>query len=476
MKCLHCGYGNLLESHHPSYKTCDMCNAYELTYVPQPHQVDFHRDKTKIKGIFGGFGSGKSVVTINEDILMSLEYPGTRGLVVAPTVEQLKKVFLDPLFNEWLPPFLVVQHRLQDKEIHLANGSVIYYAASDDETKLRGMNLGWAHMMEASGIKREIYDQLVTRIRHPIQAASPLGTRLLVESNPDMGWVRTVFVEEIINNPKLSCHILPTHLNKYLPSDFYEVASKNRPKWWVERFLHGSFNFAEGGVYPNFNETIVDDFEIPDHWERMIGYDPGWRDATAVGWYAIDPDEGVVYKYAEYHESGKTVPDVVKDIRPRIDSIPSGRIRFMKIDPSAKKTEQTSGKNVQSLLAEYGLYFSPANNRLEAGILKVNSYINRGKYKIFKSCINTIREGISYKFPEQKLGEEKNLSEKPIDYNNHQMDIDRYVLMELPDDPDMLLMDGADPYRIYLSENQKVEKIPFALQATKRDEGGWMDW
>lgn len=79
--------------------------------------------------------------------------------------------------------------------------------------------------------------------------------------------------EEI--NPDISVHIAPTHLNTYLPEGFWETVARNRPEWWKKRYLYGSFEHAEGQVYPMFAEAIIPPRSIPKNWQRMFAADFG---------------------------------------------------------------------------------------------------------------------------------------------------------------------------------------------------------
>lgn len=61
-KCPQCGFGSMMESNqrdddgNPIYLTCSECEMVQLTYLPMPHQNEFHADPAKIKGFFGGYG------------------------------------------------------------------------------------------------------------------------------------------------------------------------------------------------------------------------------------------------------------------------------------------------------------------------------------------------------------------------------------------------------------------------------------
>lgn len=480
MQCLHCYTADMLtpDSGHVAYVYCPNCGAIELTYKPQDYQEASHSvpivevfdertgkyvKQAQIIGWFGGYGSGKSRASLTEVLLRALDNPKGTGLLTAPTLQQLKRTTLKTFFQEVCPPPLIERFNKTDGEIELVNGFVFYTIPSDDEEKLRSINAGIIHIEEASGIERTIYDQLLTRMRDPF-----VKDRLMaVCSNPDVGWIKDVFADNIERanpdhpehdefNPFIHTFIWPTELNKYLPPDFIEMISKGKPEWWKNRYLKGSFQHAEGLVYPNFAKCLMMEAEyfamrgiseIPKHWEKFVNLDHGLRNPTAVYWSAIDYETGTVVTYQEHYKANTLVPQHAKEIKPKIDEIPSGTLRFMVADPSIRnKTDPVNGKSVQALYQEYGLYFGPGNNDVEAGLLKVNSYIERGKWIILKDrCPNLAREGIRYRYPEVTMDDKKNPDEKPVAKDDHAMDSMRYGFMRLPDDPELLKTYSANP-------------------------------
>lgn len=454
---------------HPSYVICNSCGAIELTYSPMSYQEEFHETpyqladdgslRPQLIGVFGGYGSAKSRASLQEVFIRALENPNGTGLLSAQTLQQLKRTTIKTLLGEVIPPPLIESYNKSDGEIKLVNGFTFYTIPVDDEEKIRSINMGICHLEEASGIKESIYTQLLTRMRDPFVK----NKAIFVCSNPSLGWIKTIFVdnekrkdprhpEHDQYNPYITTYIWETKLNKYLPPDFIEITSKGRPQWWIDRFLNGSFQHADGQVYPEFSKCIIDPkpivesgkdktdrFGIPLSWERVLGMDVGLRNPTAVVFGAIDPVEGELVIYNEYYKANTLVPEHAKNLKPLIDEIIPGRLRFMKVDPAARnKTDPINGKSIQGLFQEYGMFFTPANNAIEAGILKVNSYIERGKLKIYYTCTNTVREHLGYKFPELDIDDDKNPDEKPLKKDEHSCDALRYLCMALPDEPDML--------------------------------------
>lgn len=488
MKCHHCNVTNLttppseMYKKHPTYLQCAGCGAIHLTYEPLAHQVEFHQTpqkpnlnengkpdgtlKTSIIGVFGGYGSAKSRATLQEIFLRALNNAGGTGLLTAPTLLQLKRTTMKTLFQEIIPPPLIRSFNKAEGELQLENGFTFYLIPSDDEEKLRSLNAGLVHIEEASGISRSIYDQILTRMRDH----ATHDKLILVCSNPDLGWIKQVFYdnekrkdvkhpEHSQYNPQIKTYIWKSNQNPHLPKDFITSISANKPDWWIKRYVDGSFDHAEGMVYPQVNETIIKAHHISDKWERAVSLDHGLRNPTAVLVAAIDEQKGEVHIFKEYYEPNRLVPEHAKHIKQMLEDqkVTAGNTRFMVIDPSARnKTDPINGKSVQALYQEYGLYFQPANNNIEAGILKVNSYIERGKLKIHDTCPNLIRELQNYKFPELTTeSQERNLKESPIKANDHAADALRYLLMRLPDDPENLKNNSYNtPKRYIIGEEE----------------------
>lgn len=443
---------------HPSYLLCPNCAAMKLTYVPLPHQEAFHADKAKFKGFFGGYGSGKTRTTDEEMLMLALENPGTAGCVTAATVKQLTETSQKTFFEDVCPPPLIKEHKKQESKTILVNGTEILWYTSDDEGKLRSLNLGFFKMEEASEQKYEIFAQLQTRLRNN-KMKNHTG---LLASNPDMNWIKTKFLlqagnihgsdvdyslQMIGNNPDVSVHIAPTRLNIYLPANFESGLRVSKPEWWIRRFLEGSFEHTEGAVYPNFSKTVIEPFEIPKHWFHFrVGHDHGLRNPTAVVFAAVnafrdDTDLKLpkVVVYDIHYEAGKLVGYHAERIKERLKKLPYGSLQVLKTDPSTKNKDPITGRSVQGYYHEHGIFFQPANNSLDYGLAKVNTYIESGALKIFNTCKPLIEEGVNYKYPEQELIDEKNPDEKPRKYQDHAMDALRYIIVDLPDDPENII-------------------------------------
>lgn len=478
MDCKICSSGKMITPEGKKYSICNVCNASLIDYKPQPHQKEFHQDDHTFKAIFGAYGSGKTTTAVMELIKHMLSIPNGLSAMLAPTIQLLKE-------TSYLELMKFLPHTMIDKEIKsrgnehilLKNGHKLLLLPSNDADKIRSLNLTGFYMEEASNAKFEVYSELTARTRNTkaieyemnedgtpsmywdesakVYRQKVKKSRLLglICSNPDVGWIRTNILHmsdkvyaptnyprDPNANPFLSTHLHSSFQNRYLDPDFQVRIGRGKPEWWVKRYIYGSFDYNEGLVYPMFADHIVDPFPVPPTWKRMFGVDFGLRDPTVMLGLAIDPEEGVVYVYDEHYESEKPVSHHAKIMLDMVNKTPPGMINGQIVaDP---KGQNRSGRDLRSYFnhySEYGLWFKPGINTLDSGIMKVYTYFSLGKLKIMSNCINTIKEGREYKYKENELTKEKNRGEKPHDANNHAMDSLRYIINELPDDPDRVV-------------------------------------
>ena len=489
--CPECGYGLMRDSEQrdddgtPIYMSCSECDTHQLLYIPMPHQDEFHSDSHKYRMFAGGYGSGKTRTGAEEVKDHILNTPNGMTLIGAETKPQLDQTAKD-MFFKIFPDFMISEYHKQKEMVLCKNGHVVIFRPLDDEGKLRSLNLTGFWIEEASEVKYDIFVQLQTRLRNKA-TKHHVG---ILTSNPDMGWIKQEFLlksDKIHNaqsryiqdpeevNSTFATHIAPTYLNHYLPPDYVETTGKGKPEWWVKRYLQGSFDHSEGSVYPKFIDLIVPSFPVPDQWERMTGTDFGLRDPTVALAAAIDPRLGEVHIYTEHYRAEKSIKWHAEQMHEKIyKRIPTGRLRKVIGDPKGKARNEKDMRSTFDHYAEYGIYFTPGINKIEDGIQKVYSYMESGKLKIHDCCVKTIWEGTRYKYPKQDLVSDKNASEKPVDKDNHAMDCLRYILAELPDNPDMLVNQS---YGIALNVSHETNQdfLPHALR-DETESNSTHDW
>lgn len=413
--------------------------------------------------------------------------PNGMTLMGAATLPQLENTSMKQFF-EMIPPGMIDTYQKQKNYVDLINGHRVLFRPLDESGKARSLNLSCFHIEEASEVGHDYFVQLQTRLRNHA-TDHHIG---ILSTNPDLGWIRSefllkskrienserpYFVPEEDKNPDFATHIAPTRLNTYLPPDFYASTAYGKPAFWINRYLNGSFDYSEGAVYADFGDHLIEPFDIKskiqeEGWRVIAGCDFGILDPTILVMGAIDPDTGIVYIYDEYYKTGEAVPYHATEMKKLLEPIPYGSLMKIMADPAGKKRSFTDGRSLYDHYGEYGIFFQQGNNRIEAGIAKVQAYFALGKLKIFRTCSNTVREGINYKYKPVELSSEKNRDENPIDKDNHTLDGIRYMINELPDDPNRLKAKGYNPFAV----KNKKNTLHYALQTDDRNTYDTQDW
>lgn len=457
-KCPNCGAGQITidkKSKH-NYGYCDTCSAAYIHYIPLPHQMDVHKSKAPLKLLIGGMGSAKSRAGVIEIIDHVLTVPNGRTIIMAQTLTQLSKAIM-PIFDEYLPRRFVKKWTDTKAaiEIQLKNGHTIIGMPSDDEEKLRSMDITAFLIEEASGVKQEVYEECIRRSRNDAGIIDGVAHYLgIIISNPAQGFIRNLLftarkifgsksIEKTVEmykdrikdpNPDLEAFLSSSRDNSYLPPGFIDKVINSLTPQQVRLYVDCIIEYAEGAVYPDFLQHLVDDFEIPKHWKRWMAHDPGINDPAACLVAAQDPDDGTLYFYREYYKRDQVISQVGKAIKEMISDIPQGMLNMPLIDPSANKRNQINARTYkQQMQIEHNLIFKDANNRLEDGISKTRDMMYNNKVKFFRSLKETITEGCEYRYPnENERRNNRNLGDVPIDKNNHLMDCLRYICQAVP--------------------------------------------
>lgn len=466
--CPHCMFSVLEECTSFSGKPCEFfvycpnCNAYICTYKPMSHQAAFHRDEHKLKLYAGGFGSAKTYTCGMEFLATVLQIPNSAGLVGAKTWGQVADTCLK-FITDNLPNRLVASSH-QDKVswyIDLINGSRISAKALDQEGKIRSANLSIIWVEEASEVSYEIIAYIQARLRNKVGFFKGKDRlRMILSSNPDVGWLNTEWLmksEKVFyhgnvqdryyippenRDPSKVTHISATSANVYLPPDYEAGLARNKEKWWVDRYLRGSFKYTEGLVYPNFTDWFCEPFAIPPHWRRVTGTDFGRRDPTAHLVGALDPVGKIIYIYNEVEDVLDDKPiDYMVDLIKKADNFPSYMLAFpAQADPRGRNRGQISGQSWFDAYREHGILFVEAQDcgrdSIAPTILKVSNYAQHGRLKIFTNCVKLKNSLSKYKYPERKVGDDSNQGENPIDANNHLPDALRYLMGPFPAFPE----------------------------------------
>ena len=459
------------------------CHTYLNTYQPQPHQKKFHSDPHRFSANFGGYGSGKTLTTREELYKHIFLTPNANILVGANVMSQYEQTLKRDIENDF-PIDFVKNVNTQKAYIDFINGARIMWRPLDDVDKLRSYNLSFFVIMEASEVKAEAFTQLKTRLRSTAPTTSngvetgPSGETIpvidhdwrkgIIESNPDNGWIRNdvlLLADSITQtgaretydqldsekDPFISAHVTATSANRYLPSDFIEQNTRNKPEWWVKRYIYGSFLYSQGAVYPGVLKAVCKPVPIRPEWKRIIASDYGLIDNNTFIFAAIDELHNVIYIYKEVVTKEQSVEELAALYKENTKDIPAGCILANLIDPKSGPKRDYNKKSLASYYLDYGICWVPGMVDVKARVMRLNTYLESGRLKIFETCTDLITELREYKFKRDDKAN-SGYTDKPEDKNNHCINPLEWITGWLPANPENIC------YGIYNSKGEDLAK------------------
>ncbi len=363
-----------------------------------PRQKRFVLDPARFPAYVGGIGSGKSFAGAAK--VLSRIGRKELGMVAAPTYPMLRDATqrtIVELFEQLGIPFTL--HKTEGRLTVTRTGHEILFRSLDNPDALRGPNLDYAWVDEASLIGREAWSIVKGRVRvgkHP-QAwitCTPKGRNWVWEE-----WERD-------GNPEHPLYRVKTQENPELPSDF--VASLGYAGRFAEQELGGEFVAFEGLVYPAFsrpgNVRTID----CEGWRTVLAVDVGTRNPTCVLTLRKASD-GRVHVERELYRRGMSSEEIIEAIAAEFDR---EQPEVVLLDPSANDYILS--------LQRRGYPARKANNDITFGIGQVTTALADG-LSVDPSCVNLIAEFESYRYPEGRTGEDK-----PVKEGDHAMDALRY--------------------------------------------------
>lgn len=495
------------------WKECSnpACNAYFNTYVPQAHQYAFHEDSHTFVGNFGGYGSGKTLTSREEIFKHIFITPNGNTLIGANVASQYEQTIRREIEAD-LPIAFIKRVNTQKAYYDFINGHRVMFRPYDDPDKLRSYNLTSFLIVEASEVKQQSFVQLKTRTRN-LTATVPRkdekgeivykiasnGVKIpvidhswlkgIIESNPSAGWIRNdvllvsgdiykhgEIVDEYEVDPDMadnaiSTHVTSTSANEFLPDNFIANNVKNKPLWWVNRYIYGSFLYAEGKVYPKSGSCVVDDFEVPSDWKRLIAFDYGLADDAVFMAGAVDPEKGILYFYDECRSNDNNIETLANLFFEFTKDIPVGGLYSPPIiDPMSGPKRDYDKKSLSDHFMDYGISFVPGFRDVDARVYRLNTYFESGKCKIMRKCKGTIKELDEYKFRADE-SVSTGYSGKPEDKNNHGINACEWIAMALPANPADLIYGvyGKQGYDLTKTEEEKQKEFSVFALTDERD-------
>ncbi len=397
-------------------------------------------EKTRI--LFdGGSRSGKTALIAEFLVRRALWYPLSRQLAARLCRTHAKT----SLWNDTLKNYLARHiprafYHLSESElsIRFRNGSEIIVAGLDNaerSEKVLGNEFITVFLNEATQFSWETVQMAATRLAQKVydknnHAALP---KLIMDCNPrgPRHWLHAAGVRHI--DPESGNPLPDRHKWARLPWSAYDnrenlpaeylAGLEALPEIMKKRMLDGIWCDNDGAVYQEFCEEkhVVQDFPIPDNWQKFRAIDFGYTNPFVCLWGAADHD-GRLYIYREWYKSGIRTAEHAETIRQL-----SGKEHYTITVADHDAAERAE-------LESLGIRTAAAEKNVISGIQRVKCRLadagdGRPRLYFFSSLKNILSEMYEYRW--MPAGSTASQKEEPLKMNDHAMDALRYMIAAL---------------------------------------------
>lgn len=255
-----------------------------------PHQRRWWNMPNYIKAMVAGYGSGKTFIGAKRAIALSILNKGQPHFWVSPSYKIAKRTVIPTLVElldgkKSLDPTLKYVYNKVDNEFrinHRGRKGVIWIGSGEEPNSLKGPNIGSATIDEPFIQNRDVFNQVLARVRAPRALHREIG---LLGTPEQLNWGYDICEGDDKKNFDIGVMHVATEENKALPAGFVKTLLKGYTKKMVEAYLKGLFvNLSRGAVYYGFSkERNVKEVPDPGH-ELLVGMD-----------FNVDPMAAIVF-------------------------------------------------------------------------------------------------------------------------------------------------------------------------------------
>lgn len=358
-----------------AYKTDDLGQPY---WKPNSHpQREFLSLPDDInQALYGGAaGGGKTEGLLMYPIIHKRhENPHFHGIIFRKTFPQVEQSLV--MESQKLYPVLGAVYNATKHYWQFPAGGILrfgYIQYEKDVYNYQSAAFDYIAFDELTHFTEFMFKYMMSRLRSAkYSGLTPINRNGSNPGNVGHSWVRKLFVEpgingyEVINSVDSDGH---SYKRIFIPAkatdnpdinESYMEELRNLPEADRKALMDGDWWAYAGQVFPELRTQhypgepdnalhVIEPFEIPTWWPKIITVDWGYSAMAYVAWGAISPDLRL-YIYREYGVRQKSIAEWASNAA-RLSQY-DGEIKTVVIDPSARKHDVTA----QSILEQWIKY------------------------------------------------------------------------------------------------------------------------
>ncbi len=372
--------------------------------------------------------------------------------------------------NDLLPKAWI-RRGVYEKDTGYSKGVVVLHNESSIAFKSEEQGLGefetetvdFVWLDEVQDMSYPLYSKIIARL------VAKAG-RILASGLPAAAWVVDLFIDKRITlgeeegSAASSIYTIHGEMrdNLAMSPKSIEMAEAN---WTEEERRLRSFGrpvVLEGLVYPEFGmHNVVAPFTMRFDWQAWHeglnpqdqgwlrghqpwtpyeGIDPGYGNAYAVAFCAMNPD-GELFVIDELYERGQCNDAMAERIKAKRRMLGYDQPALAVIDTAGTQRREIGGISTKSQLEKHGIYTTARKFDVNQSTSKVRMWMKpsgfpaiRPRLYVFASCKNWLREVRSHrvKAPDEATRQYLGDKEVTLEADNHLLDATRYLIGHEP--------------------------------------------
>ena len=331
------------------------------------------------------------------------------SVILGVSKSTIERNILEPMRNKWGQD--LVRTISTDNTCYLFGERVHCLGAEkiSQVSKIRGMSIKYCYGDEIAEWNKEVFELLKSRLDKEYScfdgALNPEGPnhwlKKFLDSDAD------IYIQHytIFDNP-------------FLPSEFVEQLCKEyEGTVYYDRYILGNWAFAEGLIFPMYEDAIADAVNAGTPEEYCLSIDYGTMNAFAAvlwgkygsTWYGLRElyysgrDTGIQKTDSEYAEMLDDFIGTLEDLETIIDPSAASFITLLRKNSNKYRVRK-------------------ANNDVKNGIEETARALKSGRIKISKNMKNWKNEAGGY------IWKPDSPEDEPVKVNDHLMDATRYFV------------------------------------------------
>ncbi len=424
----------------------------QVAFMPTPRQYMFISAPEHIVLYGGACGGGKSYAMVL-DAVRHADKSYYNAVIIRKTSPELAKLISD---SHELYPLMFPGAKFNSSEglWKFPSGATVQFSfldKEDDKYKYQGKEFQYVGFDELSQHATPAgFQYLFTRLRDPKLG---MPSYLRATANPGSMWVYEMFIKDREPNVPFilpgtenfetptTCRFIPAKLsdNPYLNNGDYEGKLRAFGGIISKQLLEGDWLASVDNMWPEFDleRHVVKPYEVPRHWNRVAGIDYGYRDPSAVVWFAVNPENGNIVVYKEFMRSGLTGRELALKIMFEEER------ELMIVDHPVDwqvyaKTGHIGPSIAESMYSVPGFSMRRADKSREAGWNQIHELMRPApnteapKLEVFDTCPELIKQIMSAKISKQPSKPNDIDDTRSTNHHWDLLDAFRYGVMSRP--------------------------------------------